>query len=125
LTGANLGTTADSGLAIIPQPEVGDSLANGSSIPAASPFNDPRTDGARTYQAQVTFPTVPTACTVSLQISEVDIDSQYQTIGTVATVASGTVTQSMAEFTLTTARFLRFNVSGLSGAGTIVAKLLA
>jgi hypothetical protein len=125
LTGANLSITADSGLAIIPQPEAGEAIANGASVAAASPFNDSKTDGARTYQAQITFPTIPTACTVALQISEVDQDSQYSTVGTVATVSGGAVTQSQAQFTLTTARFLRFLVSGLSGTGTVAAKLLA
>lgn len=125
LTGSNVATTPDAGLAILPQPEVPETLVAGSSIPAAAPFNDSKTDGARTFLASCTFPTIPTAATVTLQASEFDSDSQYYSLGTVATVASGAVTQSSAQFTLTTARFLRFNVSGLTGTGTIVAKLLA
>lgn len=125
-TGSNQSATADSGLAIVPQQITYDSLVAGSSKSAATPNNDPQTDGARTFQAQVFFGSLPTTATVTLQASAVDQNSAYQTLGTVATVAGGVVTLSEAQFQLTMSRFLRFNVSGVTGGSspTIAACLL-
>jgi hypothetical protein len=114
-TAGNQSTTADSGLAIVPQPITYEALANGSSKAAATPNNDPNTDGARTFQAQVFFGSLPTTATVTLQAATVDQDSAYQNLGTVATVVGGAVTLSAAQYQLTMARFLRFNVSGVTG----------
>jgi hypothetical protein len=125
-TASNQSTTADSGLAIVPQPITYDTLANGSSISAATPNNDPLTDGARTLQAQVFFGSLPTTATVILEGSAINQDSAYSSLGTVATVVGGAVTQSQAQFQLTMSRFLRFNVSGVTGGSspTIAALLL-
>ena len=123
-TASNQSATADSGFALVPQPITFDTLANGSSKQAASAENDPSENDERSYFAQVFFGTIPTACTVSLQASLVDQDSAYQTVGTVATVSGGTVSQNAATFSDMNYRFLRFNVSGLSGTGTIAAALM-
>lgn len=124
LTGSNVGPTADAGQAIVPQQETFETLANGASIPCALSANDPNTSMQRTIQAAIEFPTIPTAATVNLQAATRNVDSEYVNLGVVATVASGAVTQSQEQFPQTTARFLRFNVTGLSGAGTIVGKLV-
>lgn len=123
-TGTNQTTTADSGFALVPQPITYDTLVAGSSKQAASAENDPSTSDERAYFAQVFFGTIPTACTVSLQASLVDQDADYQTVGTVATVAAGAVTLSGASFANANYKFLRFNVSGLTGTGTIAAALM-
>lgn len=125
-TGTNQSATSDSGSAIVPQPIQFDTLANGRSIPCAPPANDPNTDGARTFTAQVIFGSLPTACTVTLQGSLVDQNADYYSLGTVATVAGGAVTQQGVQFTLTNERFLRFNVSGVTGgtSPTIAAAIL-
>lgn len=123
-TGSNQSATADSGLALVPQPITFDTLAAGSSKQAASAENDPSDNDERSYFAQVFFGTIPTACTVSLQGSLVDQDSAYQTLGTVATVAAGAVTLSSASFANVNLKFLRFNVSALTGTGTIAAAVM-
>jgi hypothetical protein len=125
-TGSNQASTADSGAALVPTPITQEALVNGSSVPAASAENDPSEDDQRSYFAQVFFGPLPTTATVTLQASLVDIDSAYQTLGTVATVVSGAVTQNSASFANGNYRFVRFNVSGVTGGSspTIAAALL-
>lgn len=123
LVAAN-GGASQAGFAVVPQPITFDTMANGSSVAAASAENDPSTNDQRSYFAQVFFGTVPTTATVTLQASLVDQDSAYQTVGTVAAVAGGTVTQNAATFSSMNYKFLRFNVSGLTGSGTIAAALM-
>jgi hypothetical protein len=125
LTHADVTSAANSGQALVPVPIVGEAIQAGSSAPATSPYNDPNTDGARTYTAQVYFQTIPTAVTVTLQAAQFDNDADYQSLGTVATVAAGAVTLSQAQFQLENNRFLRFATSGLTGTGVYAAALLA
>lgn len=124
LTGTTVGTTTDSGFAVVPTPIVFDTLVAGSSKQAASAENDPSTSDERSYFAQVFFGSIPTAATVTLQASLVDQDSAYQTIATVATVVGSAVTQNAATYSNANYKFLRFNVSGLTGTGTIAAAIL-
>ena len=124
LTNANVTTTSDSGFAVVPTPITYDTLVAGSSKQAASAENDPSENDERAYFAQVFFGTVPTTATVTLQASLVDQDSAYQTVGTVATVVGSAVTQNAATFSSMNYKFLRFNVSGLTGTGTIAAALM-
>ena len=126
LTAANVSATADFGTAIVEPAEVGETIANGSSIAAC--VQAPDGDSQFTLSAAVTFPTLPTACTVQLYGAIRDIDAEYnnsQSLGTVATVSGGAQTAGpVAEFTLQRLNFFRFKVSGLSGSGTIVAKIV-
>lgn len=126
LTHANVATAADSGQAIVPQAVQTEALANGSSIPCVPPANDPNTDAARTFTAQVYFPSLPTTATVTVQGSLTNNDADYQNLGTVGTVVGGAITLSQAEFQLTNERFLRFNVSAVTGgtSPTIAAAIL-
>lgn len=124
LTGSNVSTTADNGFAIVPVPITFDTLANGSSRQVASAENDPSENDERSYFAQVFFGTVPTTATVSLQASLVDQDSAYQTVAVVATVVGGAVTLSGTTFSNMNLKFIRFNVSGLTGSGTIAAAIM-
>ena len=127
LTNANIGATADAGIAIIAQPEFGDVCANGSSIPCTMPVQDPKTDSARTVSVVCSFPSLPTTATVVLQGAILDIDSEYAGLGNVATVSGGAVTAGpVAQFQLNQMRFYRLNVSSVTGGTnpTIVGKIL-
>jgi hypothetical protein len=124
LVGPTVGTTADNGFALFPAPLTYDTLVAGSSKQAASAENDPSTNDERAYFAQVFFGTIPTACTVMLQGSLVDQDSAYQNLATVATVTGGAVTLNAATYANLNLKFLRFNVSGLTGTGTIAAAIM-
>ena len=119
-------SAADSGQAEIPQPEIGEAVANGASAPCAVSFSTANPDQKRGITAVCSFPTIPTACVVSLQQAVIDLDSEYTTIDTVVTVSGGLITlggQGTIDPVL--GRFFRFNISGLTGTGTIVAKLLS
>jgi hypothetical protein len=129
LTGSNIGPVADAGIAIIAQPEYGDALVNGASIPCTMPVQDPKTDSARTVSVVCSFPSLPTAATVNLQWAIMDIDSEYENFGTtaVATVAGGAVTVGPGlQFSLNMSRFYRLNATGVSGGTnpTIIGKIL-
>jgi len=123
-TATNQSATADSGVAIVPAPITYDTLVNGSSRQAASAENDPSTNDERSYFVQVFFGTLPTACVVTIQGSLVDTDSAYQNIGTVVTVAGSAATVNNTTFPNLNLKFVRLNVSGLSGSGTIAAALM-
>lgn len=124
-TGTTFGpdnSPAAAGLATVPQPEVGETLVAGASIPCTLPVQDPKTDSARTITVAISFPTAPTTVTVDLQAAIFDIDSEYTKQGT--SIVSATNVGNVAQFTLNTARFYRFNTSALTGSGTIVGKIL-
>ena len=124
LTGTVVTTTTDSGFAVVPIPLTFDTLVAGSSRQCASAENDPSESDERSYMVQVFFGTLPTAVTVTLQASLVDQDSAYQTVATVATVSGGVATLNAAVYANANFKFLRFNVSGLTGTGTIAAAIM-
>lgn len=116
LTNANIGATADAGIAVINQPETADALVNGASVPCTMPVQDPKTDSSRTINVVVAFPSLPTTATVVFQAAQLDQDPEYFTIGTVATVSAGAISQGPSQqFQLNQARFFRLNVSGVTG----------
>jgi hypothetical protein len=136
LTAANVATTADSGLAIVPISEVPETVANGASIACTPQNNETFLEVGRLLSTTVTFPTLPTTATVVLQGANFDTDSEYTTIDTVATVTAGAQTtpkvtevQNNGGGTTTAInspvnyRFYRFLVSGVTGTGTIIARI--
>ena len=119
--------TADSGQVIIPQPEVGEALVNGASVPGALVSQGARLEQGRAVTAVVTFPSMPTTATVKLQQAVKDIDSEYADLATVTSVAGGVQTGGQVTLQGTLGLFLRFNVSGAAGGSSplLVAKLIA
>lgn len=116
LTGTNLATTADGGTAIMEQPQVAEALVNGASQSVACSNAQSAGANARTLSAQVIFPSIPTTVTtVTLQGSLYDVASEYEDIGTVASVAAGVVTGGNYSVTGLAWRFYRFNTTGVSG----------
>ncbi len=125
LTGATVATTVDSGLAIVPQPEIPETLADEASIACTPQNNETFLEVSRLVSTAVEFPTLPTAATVVLQGANVDQNSEYSTIATVATVASGVQTTPVvtAISSAVNYRFYRFLVSGVTGTGSIIARI--
>lgn len=123
MTTGNFAVTADSGQAIIPVPEIPETIALGASVAAAFSANDTAGSSVKIVAAAVNFPTIPTSATVVLQGALRNIDSEFVTLGTVATVAGGAVTLEQAQFPNIMYEFLRFNVTALTGTGTITAKV--
>lgn len=129
-TAALQATTSDFGQVVIPQPELGETINNGASIPVNMTFQTAENNHATAITAVVKFPVTPWACTVTLQQALDDSDTEYADVATVAIVAGGVVTGGQVTVQITVGRFYRFNVTGLNEsspaiAGTIIAKLLA
>lgn len=117
------GVTADGGQVEIPRSEIGETAANGSSVPAAAPFNNPNMQQGRTVTATVTFPTPPTTAQVWLQGAQFDIDSEYEDIGLVNGIGSFGATGPSLHVADLAFRFYRFNERAVTGVGTVVGKL--
>ncbi len=124
LTGANQASTADGGTVIVEPGETSEAIVNNSfSRPVA--VQAPEGDSQFTLPVSITFPTVPTAVTVALQGAIKSQNSlEWTTIGTLAVVAASA--QSVGPFgqaTLQRGYVYRLAVTGLSGTGTVIAKL--
>ena len=124
LTHANVTSAPDSGLVTVVTPEVPETLVAGSSIAWTCPIQPSELNQGHALKAVVSLPTTPTAVTVNLQEAMSDIDSEYSTMTAVVTTASGTPSSGQITFSVVQGRFYRLNVSGITGSGTIVGKLL-
>jgi hypothetical protein len=123
LVGTNQSATADAGRWQMEIGETAESITNNSfSVPVC--VQAPQEDSQFTLPLSVTFPTLPTAVTVSIQGAIRDIASEYTTIGIVATVVTGGQTVGpFGQLSLQRGYFYRFAVTGLTGTGTICAKI--
>jgi hypothetical protein len=117
IASTTLGTAADGGQVVVVRSEVGETAANGASVPVAAPYNPANTHSNKLISASVTFTGTATGLVV-LQGSNFDEDSQYVTLGTIYS----TSVQSTQEFE-TNYRFYRMFTSGLTGAGGIIGKI--
>ena len=123
LTGTNQSLTADPGSFISEPGESSEALVNNSfSVPVT--VQAPQGDSQFTLPVSITFPTLPTAVTVSIQAAIRDIAAEYTTLGTVAVVAASAQTVGpFGQVTLQRGFVYRLAVTGLSGSGTITAKV--
>lgn len=117
LANANVATTADAGVALVPQPIAMEAIAAGASVAVAMSNNSFGGDLDRTVTVQAIFGTPPTAVTIALQGSMVNSDASFVTVGTVATVAAGAVTANGLTV-VANYLFYRVLVSGLTSTGT-------
>jgi hypothetical protein len=118
----SLSTTPDVGIAIVDTPEVGETTANGATIPAS--FPNPDLD-YEILSAYVSFPSLPTTATVTLEGALVNQDAQYVNLGTVAQVTAGNVVGLPSINVTEKYNFFRGRVANLAGGpGTIVFKLM-
>jgi hypothetical protein len=128
--------TADGGQVIIPQPEVGDLLSslvtaydstNIASVPVAMPYQNVTANLNQALTVVVSFPVIAgVTATVVLQQAVQDLDSEYATVATVATVSGGSLSGN-EQITVdpTLGRFFRLYISQPTAAsGTIVGKIL-
>jgi len=115
----NQSTTPDSGQATIPVFEIGETLANGTSMAVAVPNVSGPNNNAKTITWSTSFPGgAPGAVTVTLQAAEVYKDSEFQQIDQ-STNTSGEIRQLPGS----NINFLRAVVSGASGPTTIVVRV--
>jgi hypothetical protein len=124
LTEANVATTADAGIAIVPQPIQMEAIAAGASVPVAMSNNSFGGDLDRTVTATAIFGTLPTAVTVKLQGAMFNEDAAFVDVGTLATVAASAVTANGLTV-VANWLFYRANTSGLTGTGTYAIQIEA
>lgn len=139
LTNSNIGTTASPGRAVAPQVEIGDSLTLGSpsggnwnSAALAIQKNTGPNEG-RSVRFDVSFPTLPNGgVKIVAQSADLDIDTEYVDLGTVASVTAGSLDGNTSSgnaaaviFANTLQRFVRFQVRSIigPGSGTVVGKV--
>lgn len=138
--------TADSGQLVIQQREIGDALtsANGASVPVTCGAAGPNSNG-KSLSVTVKLPAATTAnpstlstVTVTVQGANLDLDSEYNDIGTVGTgLAAGSTTDwqsgqgdtatgtlAAGSVTFPNFRFYRLKTAAVTGAGPIIAKIL-
>ena len=139
LTHADVLSTADAGQAIVPIQEVPETLAANTSVPAYVPSQEPNDCGEKSITTAITFPTMPTAATVKLY-SAINLPknlpgstgSEWTLVGTVATVSTSAQTvgplyteDTSANTAALAGRFFCLQVTGITGTGTITAKLIS
>lgn len=123
LTGT-VASTADSGSVLVEPPEIGETLVAEASIPCL--VQAPEGDSQFTLPIAVTFPTMPTAVSVHLQVAIRNNNAEYTNVNSnpeVVVAASAFTSGPVAQVTLQRGYFYRFITSGLTGSGTIVAKI--
>ena len=139
LTHADVVSAADSGQALVPIQEVPETLAANTSVPVYVPSQEPNDMGEKSITTAITFPTMPTAATVRLY-SAINLPknlpgsagSEWTLAGTVATVSASaqsvgplTTFDTSAAAVNLAGRFFCLQVSGITGPGTITAKLIS
>jgi hypothetical protein len=82
---------ADSGQFLIPQPEIGEPLVAGASAPLVQMYNIMSANLSQAVTVVASFPSLPTSVILYLQQALQDLDSEYQTVATIATVSTGAV----------------------------------
>jgi hypothetical protein len=119
-------STADGGQVVIPRSEIGEALQNGASVPVAKVSNNALVNQGEIITVSVSFPILPKACNVFLQEATIDLDSEYTNIAIVGTVSNSVAQGSVAVQTSVeiAGRFYRLAITGLTGTGTIVGKIL-
>lgn len=120
LTNANIGTTTDIGNLHVRFAPIGEAVtaAGGASIAGSTKFGVGRNENW--YTAQVYFPTAPTAAAVALQGSNTNNDADFVDVAAI-TITAG---RGSGEFQ-TNFEFVRFNITGVTGTGTVVASINA
>ncbi len=123
-THANVGTAADTGQVLVEPAEVGEAMVAGASV--ACVVQAPESDSQFTLPVVVKCPSLPTTVTVSIQAAITNLDSEFTTLGTVATVAGGVLTAGpYSSVTLQRGYVYRLLVGTVSGGTnpTIIGKI--
>jgi len=127
LAHADISAIDDAGMAIVPIAETPETVADGISVAVYVPSNELRDYGTRSITVATTFPSLPTAATVTLYTAINNNADEYTSMGVVATVAAGAQTVGpLVTFTTPAGRFFRLVASDVSGGTnpTIIAKMV-
>lgn len=123
LTGTNQTTTSDTGAFLCEPGESYETLSNNSASRAVL-VQAPQSDSQFTIPLAVTFDTIPTAVTVTLQKAIHDTAAEYTNTSAVVTVAASAYTAGpVVEATLERGYFYRVAITSLTGGSKICAKV--
>lgn len=123
LTNANVGSAADAGSIFIEPAEVGETIVN-NSFSIACVIQAPEGDSQFTVPFSVTCPTIPTALTATLQRALKNSSNEWTNTTAVVTIAAGAFTAGpVIEIASERAYLYRVALTGLTGTGTVVAKI--
>jgi len=123
LTNSNIGTTLSPGHFSAPQVEIGDSLTLGGSnswksAAIAIQMNTGPNSG-RSVRFDCSAQSVGSATfNVVAQSADLDLDAEYQDLGTVVTFTAGTQAGGSVIFANSLQRFVRFSIIAIANAGT-------
>lgn len=123
-THANVVSAADTGQVLVEPAEIAEALVAGASV--ACVVAAPEGDSQFTLPVVVKFPSLPTSVTVSIQAAIANLDSEFTTLGTVATVSGGALTAGpFSSVTLQRGYFYRLLVGAVTGGSspTIIGKI--
>ncbi len=124
LTNTNIGTTNSPGSAVMPPPEVGDSITLGGNTAWKSQACGIQaiqgSTGQSGLRASVRFPTaLAGTCSVILQAADVNMESAFVDVGSAIVSASTAGNATMyAGTNAIVASFVRFRISGITAAGS-------
>lgn len=120
LTNANVAVTPDIGKVHVRFAAIGEAVtsAGATSIAGTPKFGIGRSENW--YSCQVYFPTAPSAATVALQGSNTNNDADFEDVATI-TITDGRGTKEVQ----TNFQFVRFNITAVTGTGTVVASIVA
>jgi hypothetical protein len=123
LTHANITSVADGGSVVVEPAEVAETLVNNTASIACL-IQVPQGDSQFTVPMSVTFTTIPTAVTVTLQKAIKNAGAEFTNTSCVVSVAgSAYVSGPVVEAALERGYLYRLYVSGLTGTGTICGKI--
>lgn len=125
LTNSNIATTVSPGLAVAPVIQVSENIAAGASAQLCIQANTGPQNG-RSVRFDVTVSGTIGAAVIKAQSADVDLDSEYQDLGTVAAVVGGVVSGGSATFVDILENFVRFNTTGVAAntSGKVIGKVL-
>lgn len=134
------GTLSDGGQVIVPQPEVGETVAGAyKSFAVARPFNNPNVQEGQSLTATLNLGSGLSNVVCSLQGADIDVESEYADIhvfgtsgvqqfqsgqDTVAQSASpGVITANTGGVNIMNYRFYRFKITSVTGSGVVIGKI--
>jgi hypothetical protein len=120
LVHANVATTTDVGTLYVRAAPVGEAITSAGASSIAGSVGNAVGRNANWLSASVYFPSAPSAATVTLQGSNTNNDADFVDIATITLTSfrGGAEVETNYEF-------VRFNVSGVTGTGTIVGSINA
>jgi len=142
ITSTSQSSTKDAGQVIIPQPEVGETVSGTTyaSFPVSAPYNNPNIQEGKSFTATLNLPSGGSlsGITAVLQGADFDVESEYKTIHTFASVTGASTSETFQSgsdspasagavnpggVNISNYRFYRFKFTAITGSGLAIGKI--